>query len=58
MNGINDQAMMAEIIKELTTIKNTTEIISKKKLSLAKWIEAQRSQEAILDRLKVTKNLT
>ena len=46
INGINDKGKMANIIKEINVI-NIVEVISGQVLSLAKWIEAQRSQKAM-----------
>ena len=47
-NSINDPAMMAEITKELTAMKNMSKVTIKYALAWAKWIEAQRSQKAML----------
>ena len=52
INGINDQVMMAEIIKEPTAIKVTSEVTSELVLSCAKKIEPQQSQKGMLDSLK------
>ena len=43
INGISDTMMMAEIVKELTVIKNTNEITNEHGLTLAKSVEAQRA---------------
>ena len=47
--------MMAEIIKDLTAIKNTSEVTTKHVLSRAKKIEAQRFQKTMLGNLKDNK---
>ena len=46
------KAMIAEIIKELTTIKDTIDITSNWVLSWIKYIEAQWSEKAMLDSMK------
>ena len=51
INGINNQAMMTKIIKELTAIMNTSKATIEEVLSWEKEIEAQRSQKAMLDSL-------
>ena len=55
INDINYQAMMAKIIKELTAIKDSSEITSEKVLSWVKRIAAQRSKKAMLDSPKDNK---
>ena len=50
--------MIANIINELTAKKNTSEVKSKEMLSWPKWMEAQSSQKALVDSLKMTNNLT
>ena len=41
---LKSQAMTVQIMKELPSIKNTSEVISEQVLSWRKWIEAQRLQ--------------
>ena len=57
--------MLAEIIRELTKIRENTEITHENVLCLAKRVEAQRAQSAIMnslteakefDKLKIAKN--
>ena len=47
INGINDKALTSEIIKELTTIENISEVTSEQVLVWPRRVEAQRSQKAI-----------
>ena len=48
-NGINNDDMMTEIIRELTAPKKTTEVTSELVLCWDRKVEAQRAQKAILD---------
>ena len=48
---------MTEIIKELTTIKKTNEIISDQVLNWVNIAEVQKVQKAILYKLKKQQNL-
>ena len=45
INGINDQEITIERVKELTATKNTSDVSSRQVLSWAKYIEIQRSQK-------------
>ena len=49
INSINNQVMMAEIIKDLTIIKDTSEVTSNECYHRQKSIKAQWSQKATLD---------
>ena len=41
--------MMTEIITELTTIKETSDITRKQDLALGRTVEAQRAQKALIE---------
>ena len=41
INGISDEDIMTEIIRQLTGIKDNNNIISKQVLCWAKWVDAQ-----------------
>ena len=56
ISGINDQFIIAEIIRKLTAIKYKSETTSTQVLSWAKRIEAQWPQKAMLDRWKESKD--
>ena len=56
INGTNDQAMTAEIMKELTIIKEHSKIITEQILSWVKRIEVQHSQKSMLENSKETKD--
>ena len=45
INGIDDEEIMQDIIKELTTQKNTQEIDSEQVLLWAYRVEAQRAKD-------------
>ena len=44
--------MVTEIIRELTAINDANTVMSNEVLTWAKWVEAQRSQTAMLNSLK------
>ena len=48
INGINNNVLTSEIIKELTAIKNTRKVTSEQVLAGAGRTEAQKSQKATL----------
>ena len=55
---MNDQTMTAQIIKELTIVKDSSsEVMSKQVMSWEKRIEAEQSQKAMLDSLRAVKSL-
>ena len=65
LNGLDDTDMLGEIIWEVIEIHENTEITKENVLCLAKRIEAQRAQSAIMnslteakefDKLKIVKN--
>ena len=55
INGINDDDMTVDVIKELTTKKDMSTIISEQVLLWAKLIRAHTSQSAMLENLKENK---
>ena len=55
INGLNDNDMFAEIIRELTKAKESVDITSEQVLGWAKRVKAQREQSAIMDSLTRTK---
>ena len=57
INGINDDGMMTEIVRELTTRKMTSEITSELVLCSARTVETQRAQITILDVTRESKEL-
>ena len=54
-NGMNDDDMIAEIVEELNTTKNMTEIASEKILYWAIRIKVQRAQNALKEVTKCDK---
>ena len=56
-SGINDEMMTAEIIKEITTMQKTSDIMSKQVLSWANRIGVQRTQTAMLPSIHENKEL-
>ena len=52
INGINDEIMTAEIMKELTTIGKISDITSEQVLSKAKRVEARRDQKVMLSSIR------
>ena len=53
---INDEMVTAEIIKELTTMQKTIDIMSKQVLSSANRIRVQRTQKAMLPSIHENKD--
>ena len=49
INGINDDSVTREIMKEVRIIKNTSAITSGEVLLLVKREEAQRSQTGVIE---------
>ena len=49
INGINDNDMMTEPIRELTLIKMTNKISSEEELCWVRMAEVQKAQKAVLD---------
>ena len=54
--GSNNSAMSIKIIRELTKIEDNENITSEQVLAWAKRVEAQKTQSAILEQLKETKD--
>ena len=57
VNGINDQAMIMKVIKELTAIKDASELTSEQVLALVKCTEEQRFQKVMLNSVKDNKTV-
>ena len=55
VNGINDEMMMAKMIKLLTTIRKASYTTSEQMLTWAKSVEAQRPQKARLTSIQDNK---
>ena len=55
VHRLNDNDMLAEIIRELTKAKESADITSEQVLGWVKRVEAQRAQSAIMDSLTKTK---
>ena len=51
-NGLDDETIIVEIIKELTTLKDTSEASSEQVLMWIQKEEAQRAQNEVLDNIK------
>ena len=51
IHGLNDKCVLDEIIRELTTKNNDEQVTSKGTLILAKRVEIQRAQAAILNNI-------
>ena len=49
------ETITAEIIKDLTTLKDTSEVTSKQVLILTQRVEAQKIQKTLLDSSRVAK---
>ena len=54
INGINNDDMMAEITRELTTATITSEITSEQVLAWIRRMEAQRAHNVLTEATKVT----
>ena len=52
---MNDESITAEIIKEMMVLKDTSEVSSEQVLAWAKRVEAQRSQNAVLENTRDVK---
>ena len=52
INGLDDETIIVEIIKELTALKETSEVSSEQTLMGAQRIEAQRAQKDVLDNIR------
>ena len=48
INGLNDEIIIAKIIKEITALKDTTEVNSEQVLNLAQRVETHRVHKAVL----------
>ena len=46
INGLNDDGMIVEIIKELTSINDTRPVTSEQVLAWARRVEAERAQNS------------
>ena len=53
MHGLNDNVMMAEIIKELRETEENKDVTSNEVLQWARWVEAHRTQMAVHNNLKI-----
>ena len=51
-NGMNDEAIAAEIIIELTVLKDTSEVSSEQVLVRVQSVEVQRAQKAVLESIR------
>ena len=51
--GLNDSDMMVEIIRQLTKVENKDVTSNQELLWAIKWVEAQRTQRAVLNDLKL-----
>ena len=58
IHGLNDNEMLAEIIRELTKCKENVTIPSEAILVWAKSVEAQKAQGAVMSSLHESKNYT
>ena len=56
IHGLNDDEMLAEIIKELTKCKENVTIPSETVLAQAKEVVVQRAQTAVISSLHKSKN--
>ena len=52
INSLNDNGMMVEIIRELTSVVDTSSVTSAQVLAWARIVEAQMTQTALLKSLK------
>ena len=57
INGINDKGMTNEIIEELTSTKNISEVPNEQVLLWDKWVEVQRLETVMLNSLKENRDL-
>ena len=55
-HGLNDEEMLAEIIRELTKCEENITICSENVLTLAKRVESLRAQKAVISSLHEAKN--
>ena len=55
MHGLNDEEMLAEIIRELTKCEENITIHNENVLTLAKRVEAQRAQTVVISSLHEAK---
>ena len=56
VNGINDDDMMTDIIREWTAIKKTNEVTSEQVLAWTRRMEAQRTQKTLIEATKENKD--
>ena len=49
INGMNDEAITAKIIKKLTALKHTSEVTNEQVLVWVQRVEVQKAQKAVLD---------
>ena len=57
MHGLNDEEMLAEIIRELTKCDENTNTHSENVLTWAKRVETQRAQTALISNLHKIKSI-
>ena len=48
INGLHDQGMISETLREVSTLENIADAISKRVLLLAQRVEAQMMQKSVL----------
>ena len=56
INGLNDETITDEIIKELTVIKDTSKLSAEKVLVWGQTVEVQREQRAVSDDIRDAKD--
>ena len=57
INGLNDDKMVEEITWELTSVVDSSSVTGEQLLTWAKRLEIQRTQTAMLECLKETKDV-
>ena len=57
-NGLDNETIIAEIIKELTDLNDTCDISSEQVLKWVQTVETQRVQKAVFGNIRDTKKLT
>ena len=55
IHGLKDDSMLLELICKLTAITDTSAVTSDQVLLWARWVEAKRTQTAVVNNLKVNK---